>query len=348
MVDFPPEFPAEIFDVRKLERPVKKIESTRKNSKLIQTLEEIASNFNDDYHNRLLSSAESMLKSIIPDSYLFDKYNSALSSIGKQTAHISNHYSHFDYMLQLFNLQKLGFPKPLILARENVFKNPFNYMFNLLAHDTKFTFYNIPKLAADLFNLTRETNSFRKCRALEVPMNLSGFSNRRKLTIGIKAAINGRYDLFNYPNGGRHRNNKEIGEFQEAGFKVTFNEAKKLGPEIQILPHYIGYDIPPETPYFPIIDAIHDNFLPLYPATDAALSGLAFISRKINPRGAVIHALGKPMPISDFKNAKSALQATYDQIIELRKIYQPKIDNWQGKEYSSEKEIDFDNLVQRV
>lgn len=287
------------------------------NARLDAALEKIVSEFDDEYYDQIKEKVEYILKFTIPDAYRYDDFNAVEKLKGKQIAHISTHYSHRDYIQQLFNFHEWGFPKTVILGRANVSSKVFKSLINYIINK------NQPE---------KKEFSLKKFRMVNVPSDLSDPVQRRELATNIQAVVYGGYDIFNYAGSGRNRNQTEVGEFATAGFGITFNAAKKFKKDMYLLPQYFGYDHPIEESFFPIVDKVKKRFPEAYPAIDAITFGLAWLSRSIRPRGAVVHALGEPFPLSDFKKSEDALAEAHKRITLLKRIYRPKIENWQGKD----------------
>src|SRR3989344_1676164 len=120
-MDLPPEI---------LNPPAIIYQEQQTNTRLYAALEAIVSEFDDEYYDRVKEKVEYILHSTIPNAYKYDDFNAVQKLKGKQIAHVSTHYSHRDYIQQLFNFHNWGFRKTVILGRANVSSKVFKAFIN--------------------------------------------------------------------------------------------------------------------------------------------------------------------------------------------------------------------------
>ncbi len=262
-----------------------------------QTLEQkVQSPFIDEqYLSQTCENWHWLIRRFVKHAVIRDDYNANQQLKNKQVLYVSNHKSHFDYLQQMYDFWKFGYPLPRILGRENVF---------------------IPHLG----------KVWKKCGAIEIPFNSSDRKSIRELRDTTHKTIEAGGSLLDYPGAGRNYED-QIGEFNKKGMiEFAFQAARRLGIDLQVEPLYITYrPYPIEKRFFPLLKKLKGRFFNIpYIATDL----VAFALAGIKPSGLVFHALGEPFNILDCKNKHEVTEEARNRIIQMEKQYYDRLASW--------------------
>ena len=210
----------------------------------------------------------------------------------KQVLYLSNHLSHYDYLIQMYTLWSLALPIPRIAARENVFT---------------------PSLG----------KLWKKCGAFRLPFEAINREKARNLKAHIKEIVDSGASIMVYPEGGRSYDGR-LKPLHLGIIKYVFESAAKKGIPMLVAPQHIAYSSVIEAPYFDEIRKHKElRNLKAYLKTDFRAFRHRFM-QNLSPfaSNSVTHTFGEPFPLHECTHPREVAERARASILEMHETYQ--------------------------
>ncbi len=271
----------------------------------VPDLEELTRGYNPRFFNELCRKGEWVLRRLVQDSIVTDKYGTfrSLAENPRQALHLSNHRSQYDPLQQLFTFWKYRVTIPRIAADKHAF---------------------LPGIG----------RIWRLCGAFELPTVRNDINALRSLYYIFDRLVKAGESIFMYPEGSRSTDGS-LKEFQRVAIRIIHHRVQAHKKEVIVVPHYITYDHPIEEKYFPYL------FPERFPATKRKLLSPAqrqrvelyaftnrFVQGLVAPQGVVLHAIGKSFSLSECENEEAVCKHAYNAIDTMRQDYKGKLEYW--------------------
>lgn len=256
-------------------------------------------NYDPAYFDGLCKRREGFLRTLVDEMRIDEGFardgdeprpGNLMPVFGRQCLHLSNHKSHFDYLIQLSNLYNKGVTMPRTGGKDSVFFWPF-------------------------------TKVWKKCGAFKIPAEMTSHEVFL-LNLLVRATVRNGDGLWIYPEGMRSTDGK-LKPFKTAGLKMIYNAAKEFDKKMLVVPHFIDYDRPIEGWAYPTLTRLkkYPSMKRVYQAIDLSTFALRYLRGCVSPTGKVIHAIGPPFEMSECKSGEDLRMRAQYLIKELGECY---------------------------
>lgn len=235
-----------------------------------------------------------VLKRFVKKSYIKGRENTEQLK-GSQVLYVGNHLSHYDYMIQTYNIWALGLPIPRIAARANVFT---------------------PRLG----------KIWKKCGAFRLPFTKINRKEARALKKHIGEILDSGASVMVYPEGGRSYDGT-LKPFHLGVIKYVFESAAEKSIPMLVATQHIAYSSVIEAPYFDEIQKHKKKQdLKKYLETDLRAFHHRF-KQNFSPftSNSVTHTFGEPFPLLECPHPRDVGERARERIIRMEQAYQREV-----------------------